>query len=82
MGAAGPSHGVLIALGSIFWLAAAGVRHFMARSVLARGVFWTTDMTGLWLYAYVVMPLVVIAMGYAAVRLTEPKHPPHAGPAE
>jgi hypothetical protein len=39
-------------------------------------------MTGLWLYAYVVLPVVVIAMGYAAVRLTEPKHPPHAGPAE
>lgn len=38
-------------------------------------------MTGLWLYAYVVLPIVVIAMGYAAMRLTEPKHP-HAGPAE
>lgn len=38
-------------------------------------------MTGLWLHAYVALPVVVIAMGYAAVRLTEPKGP-HAGPAE
>ena len=36
MGATAPSHGVLIALGSVFWLAAAGVLHFMARSVLGR----------------------------------------------
>lgn len=28
-------------------------------------------MTGLWLYAYVALPLIVVAMGYAAVRLTE-----------
>lgn len=35
-GAAAASHGVLIALGSVFWLAAAGVLHFMARSVLGR----------------------------------------------
>ena len=28
-------------------------------------------MTGLWLYAYVVLPVVVIAMGYAVMRLTE-----------
>ncbi|OYZ91831.1 MAG: hypothetical protein B7Y01_01975 [Xanthobacter sp. 17-67-6] len=30
------SHGVLIAVGSIFWLMAAAVLHFMARSVLGR----------------------------------------------
>lgn len=34
--AASPSHGPLIALGSVFWLAAAAVLHFMARSVLGR----------------------------------------------
>lgn len=28
-------------------------------------------MTGLWVYAYVVLPLVVIGMGYAAMRLNE-----------
>lgn len=28
-------------------------------------------MTGLWLYAYVALPLIVVAMGYAAVRLTD-----------
>ena len=38
-------------------------------------------MTGLWIYAYVVLPLVIVAMGYAAVRLTEPAHH-KAGPAE
>ncbi len=37
-------------------------------------------MTGLWLYAYVVLPCIVVAVGYAAVRLTE--RGPHAGPAE
>lgn len=31
-----PSHGVLIAVGSIFGLMAAAVLHFMARSVLGR----------------------------------------------
>lgn len=34
--AAPPSHGVLIAVGSLFWLAAAGVLHLMARKVLGR----------------------------------------------
>lgn len=28
-------------------------------------------MTGLWVYAYVVLPIVVIGMGYAAMRLNE-----------
>lgn len=28
-------------------------------------------MTGLWIYAYVVLPLVVVGMGYAALRLNE-----------
>ncbi|WP_024279680.1 hypothetical protein [Xanthobacter sp. 126] len=36
MGSAAPSHGALIALGSVFWLVAAAVLHFMARSVLGR----------------------------------------------
>jgi len=37
LGAAGAiSHGLLVALGSVFWLAAAAVLHFMARSVLGR----------------------------------------------
>lgn len=35
-GGGAPSHGVLIAIGSIFWLTAAAVLHFMARSVLGR----------------------------------------------
>ncbi|MFS8039046.1 hypothetical protein ACI7BZ_19165 [Xanthobacter sp. AM11] len=35
-GAATAPGGVLIAVGSLFWLAAAGVLHFMARSVLGR----------------------------------------------
>ncbi len=35
-GGGAPSHGVLIAIGSIFWLMAAAVLHFMARSVLGR----------------------------------------------
>lgn len=39
-------------------------------------------MIGLWIYAYVVLPVVVVAMGYAALRLSAPRHPPHAGPAE
>ncbi|MFH1554100.1 MAG: hypothetical protein ABII76_04450 [Pseudomonadota bacterium] len=34
--AVAPSHGVLITVGSIFWLIAAAVLHFMARSVLGR----------------------------------------------
>lgn len=28
-------------------------------------------MTGLWIYAYVVLPVVVLAMGYGAMRLNE-----------
>lgn len=36
-------------------------------------------MTTLWIYAYVVLPLVILAMGYAATRLDHPHHP---GPAE
>jgi hypothetical protein len=28
-------------------------------------------MTGLWIFAYVVLPMVVVAMGYAAMRLNE-----------
>lgn len=28
-------------------------------------------MTGLWVYAYIVLPLVVVGMGYAALRLNE-----------
>ena len=28
-------------------------------------------MTGLWFFAYVVLPVVVVAMGYAAVLLNE-----------
>ncbi len=28
-------------------------------------------MTGLWIYAYVVLPLIVVAMGYAAMKLAE-----------
>ncbi len=36
-------------------------------------------MTTLWIYAYVVLPLVIIAMGYAATRLDGPRH---SGPAE
>ena len=28
-------------------------------------------MTGLWFFAYVVLPVVVVAMGYAAMRLNE-----------
>ena len=28
-------------------------------------------MTGLWVFAYVVLPVVVVAMGYAAVLLNE-----------
>ncbi len=28
-------------------------------------------MTGLWIFAYVVLPVVVVAMGYAAMRLNE-----------
>ena len=28
-------------------------------------------MNGLWVYAYVVMPIVVVALGYAAVRWDE-----------
>jgi hypothetical protein len=27
--------------------------------------------TGLWLYAYVVLPIIVVAMGYGAMRLVE-----------
>lgn len=28
-------------------------------------------MTGLWIFAYVVLPVAVVAMGYAAMRLNE-----------
>lgn len=28
-------------------------------------------MTGLWIYAYVVLPIVVVGMGYAAMRWNE-----------
>ena len=28
-------------------------------------------MSGLWILAYVVMPVLVVALGYAAVRLTD-----------
>ncbi|MEH3117026.1 MAG: hypothetical protein PGN25_05280 [Methylorubrum populi] len=28
-------------------------------------------MTGLWIYAYVALPLVVIGLGYAAMRVNE-----------
>ncbi|MDR6954140.1 hypothetical protein J2X65_003508 [Ancylobacter sp. 3268] len=28
-------------------------------------------MTGLWIFAFVVLPIVVVAMGYAAMRLNE-----------
>ncbi len=31
-------------------------------------------MTALWIYAYVILPLVVIAMGYGATRLDRPRH--------
>jgi hypothetical protein len=28
-------------------------------------------MTGLWIYAYIVLPVIVVGMGYAALRLNE-----------
>ena len=28
-------------------------------------------MTGLWIYAYVVLPVIVVAMGFAAMRIAE-----------
>jgi hypothetical protein len=28
-------------------------------------------MNGLWIYAYVIMPIIVVALGYAAVRWDE-----------
>ena len=31
-------------------------------------------MTGLWLYAYVALPIIVVAMGYLAVHLTDERH--------
>ena len=37
-------------------------------------------MNGLWLYAYIALPAIVVAMGYAAVRLSEPR--PHIHPGE
>ncbi|GGF61946.1 hypothetical protein GCM10007301_22110 [Azorhizobium oxalatiphilum] len=39
-------------------------------------------MNALWVYAYVVMPLIVVAMGYAAVWLTDPARSRRNGPAE
>lgn len=36
-------------------------------------------MTGLWIFAYVVLPLVVVAMGYAAMRLNERSVPIRPG---
>lgn len=39
-------------------------------------------MTGIWIFAYVVLPVVVVAMGYVAMRLNERDTGHHAGPAE
>ncbi len=37
-------------------------------------------MNALWIFAYVVLPLVVVAMGYGAMRLNERAlHHPHPG---
>ena len=37
-------------------------------------------MTGLWIFAYVVLPVVVVAMGYGAMRLNEREaHPLNPG---
>lgn len=38
-------------------------------------------MTSLWVFAYVVLPVMVVVMGYAAMRLNE-RDTHHAGPAE
>ena len=36
-------------------------------------------MTGLWIFANVVLPVVVVAMGYAAMRINERDSPVRSG---
>lgn len=36
-------------------------------------------MTGLWLFAYVALPTIVVAMGYGAYRLTDDNERLHPG---
>jgi hypothetical protein len=59
------SPGAFVGISSRLWLFAAAALRFLAQYA------WETEMNGLWLFANEALPLILVAMGGAAVAFRE-----------